>query len=56
MPPMPRRRPGEVAVDDFLVEADRLEDLGAAVALDGGDAHLGHHLEDALVDRLDVIA
>ena len=35
-------RPGEVLVDDVLVEADRLEDLGAAVALDGRDAHLRH--------------
>ena len=48
-------RPGEVLVDHVLVEADRLEDLGAAVALDRGDAHLGHHLDDALADRLDVV-
>src|SRR6185295_533397 len=32
-----RRRPGEVFVDDALVEADGFEDLGPAVALDGGD-------------------
>ena len=37
---------GEVAVDDVLVDAHRLEDLGALIGLDGGDAHLGgnaHH-------------
>ena len=38
------------------LEADRLEDLRAAVALQRRDAHLGHHLEDALVERLDVVA
>ena len=32
---------GEVAVDDILVDAHRLEDLGALIGLDGGDAHLG---------------
>ena len=36
-------------------EADGLEDLRAAVALQRRDAHLGHHLEDALVERLDVV-
>ena len=51
-----RRRPREVAVDERLLEADRLEDLRAAVALQRRDAHLGHHLEDALVERLDVVA
>ena len=50
-----RRRPGEILVDDVLVQADGLEDLGAAVALDRRDAHLGHHLDHALVDRLDVV-
>ena len=50
-----RRRPGEVLVDDVLVEADRLEDLRAAVALDGGDPHLGDDLHHALVEGLDVV-
>ena len=50
-----RRGPGEVAVHEVLVEADRLEDLRAAIALERRDAHLGHHLEDALVERLDVV-
>ena len=37
-------------------QADRVEDLGAAIGLVGGDAHLGHHLQHALADRLDVVA
>jgi hypothetical protein len=45
----------EVAGDELLVQADRLEDLGAAVALDRADAHLGHHLDDPLLDRLAVL-
>ena len=50
-----RRRPREVAVDEALLEADGLENLRAAVALQGRNAHLGHHFEDALVERLDVV-
>ena len=46
---------GEVLVDQLLAEADGLEDLGAGVGRDRGDAHLGHHLEDALAGRLDVV-
>ena len=49
------RRPGEVAVDDGLVDADGLEDLGAAVRLDRRDAHLGSHLDDALDGRFDEV-
>ena len=41
-------RPGEVVVDHVLAEAKRLKHLSAAVALDRGDAHLGHHLHHAL--------
>ena len=44
----------EILVDEAPCEPDRVEDLRAAIGLIGGDAHLGHHLEDALVDRLDV--
>ena len=54
-PAHPRRSPGEVTVDDAGIQAHRLEDLGAPVALDRGDAHLGHDLDYALVDRLDVL-
>ncbi len=50
-----RRSPGEVLVDQVLVEADGLEDLGPAVALDGGDPHLGDHLHHPLVQGLDVV-
>jgi hypothetical protein len=50
-----RRRPGEVALDDVVRDADRLEDLRAAVALQRRDPHLGHDLEDALVDGLAVV-
>ena len=52
----PRRGPREVAVDEAAVEADRLEDLRAAVALQRRDPHLRHDLQDALVQRLDVVA
>jgi len=45
----------EVRRDDGRVEADGLEDLGAAVALQRRDPHLRHHLEDALVERVDVV-
>ena len=51
-----RRGPREAAVDEGLVEADRLEDLRAPVALQRGDAHLGHHLQHALRAGLDVVA
>ena len=33
-------------------EAEGLEDLRAGVRRDGGDAHLGHHLQHALAQRL----
>ncbi len=46
---------GEVLVDDELVDADGLEDLGALVAAQGADAHLGHGLEQALLEGLDVV-
>ena len=39
-----------------LVEPDRLEDLRAGVGRDRRDAHLGHHLEHALAERLDQVA
>ena len=50
-----RGRVREEAIDEFRIEADGLEDLRAAVAGERRDAHLGHHLEDALVQRLDVV-
>jgi hypothetical protein len=42
-------------IHECPIEADRFEDLGATVALQRGDAHLGHHLQDALVQRMDVV-
>ena len=50
------RRVGEILVNERGVEADGIEDLRPAVGLIGGDAHLRHHLLDALGDRLDVAA
>ncbi len=46
----------EVPGDEGLFEADGLEDLGAAVGGDGGDAHLGHDLQDALAQGVDQVA
>ena len=48
-------RTGEVLVDDILGDADRLKDLAALVALDGGDAHLGGDLHDAVQHSLVVV-
>ena len=44
---------GEVAEErhQVLAEPDRLEQLRPAVALDGGDAHLGDHLLDGVLQR-----
>ena len=47
-------RPGEIPVNDGLIQPDSLEDLRAAVALNGGDAHLGHRLHNAFHGGLDV--
>ncbi len=46
---------GEVLLDEAAVEADGFEDLGAAVGLERGDAHLGEDLEEALADGFLVI-
>ena len=48
------RGAGEVLVDHVVAQAERLEHLRAGVGRDRGDAHLRHHLEDALAQRLDV--
>ena len=47
-----RRRCLEAQVDDLSCDAHRVEDLRAAVRVDAGDAHLGQHLQDALLDGL----
>ncbi len=49
------RRAGEVGVDEGIREPEGLEYLGALVGLDGGNPHLGHGLDDALVGRLDEV-
>jgi hypothetical protein len=45
------RHTGEEIVDQRARQADRLEIIAAAIAADDRDAHLGHDLEQALVDR-----
>mmetsp|Transcript_21078 Transcript_21078/g.39507 ORF Transcript_21078/g.39507 Transcript_21078/m.39507 type:complete len:1048 (-) Transcript_21078:533-3676(-) len=47
-------RSREATVDDLLAEPDSLEDLGALVGLQGGDAHLTHDLQQALGRGLSV--
>ena len=47
------RRAREILLHEALAEADGVEDLRAAIGLIGGDAHLGHDLQQALVHRLD---
>ena len=47
---------GEVLLDQSLVQADGFEDLRAAIALQGGDAHLREGFQQAFVDGLVVIA
>ena len=51
--PHPARGAGEVPVHEPAREPDRVEDLRPAIGLVGGDAHLGHHLEQPLADGLD---
>ena len=47
--------PVKIFVDQPLAEADRFENLCAAIALHGGDAHLAGDFDDRLVGGLDVI-
>ena len=49
------RGPGEVVVDHARIEADGFEDLRAGVRADRRDAHLRHHLQDALAECLDEV-
>ena len=50
-----RRLSTEILAQQFCAQADRLENLRAAVRADGADAHFAHNLEQALVDGLDVV-
>ena len=54
-PPIRVGVPGEVLVDEVLVEPHGLEDLGAVVALGRADPHLGDDLDDPLRDCLAVL-
>ena len=54
-PADPGISPGEVPLDYLLVQPQRFEDLGTVVTLQGGNAHLGEHLQQSLVQRLDVV-
>ena len=45
------RRAAQVLAAERAIEPDRIEQPGAAVARDVGDAHLGHDLQDALLER-----
>ena len=45
----------EIGFQQTLGKSDALENLGTAVAADGGDAHLGHDLQQCFLHGLDVV-
>ena len=47
----PAGRAGEAIIDDLIVQAESLENLGSLVRLQRRDAHLAHDLEHPLLDR-----
>ncbi len=47
----PRRSASKTRLDDVLVDPDDLENLGAPVTANRRDPHLGHDLQDPVVDR-----
>ena len=51
----PAHRSPEATVDHLVTEANGLKDLGSRIGGHRGDAHLGHHLQDALVARPDEV-
>src|SRR5439155_21952307 len=51
----PRRGTGEAGPDYLRTQADGLEDLRAGVGGDGGHAHLGHDLQQALAEGLEQV-
>ena len=51
----PTGHTAEVLVDNFARKANDLKDLGARVGGHCGDAHLGHHLQEALVHGLYIV-
>ncbi len=50
-----RSSAGEIFVDHSLGKTDSFEYLCAGIRHVGRDAHLGHHLHQALADRFDVV-
>ena len=48
-----RRGAKEIAVNKGLLQANRVKNLRAAIGLIGRNAHLGHDLQNALINRLD---
>src|ERR1700733_10912644 len=50
-----RRSPGKILTNQSRVQTDRFEDLGAAIALYRGYAHLRNYFDDTLADRLYII-
>ena len=51
----PRGGAGEAGLDHLRAQADGLEDLRAGVGGDGGHAHLGHDLQQALAEGLEQV-
>ena len=49
-PTQGRSRARQAELHDLRAEPHGLEDLSGAVRIDRGDAHLGHHLQHALLD------
>ncbi len=49
------RDASETALDHLVGQPDRLEHLRPAIAIDRSDAHLGHDLEQPLLQRVDVV-
>ena len=45
----------EILAQQAFIQADALEYPGAPIGADGGNAHLGHDLQQALLHRLDII-
>src|SRR5206468_5484139 len=50
-----RGGPGKIAIDQFGIQPNGLEDLRSTIALDGGDSHLGDNLKQSLVNGLNIV-
>src|SRR5258708_34061181 len=50
-----RRGAGGVLLDEIALQADGIEDLGAAIGLAGRGPHLGDPLDEALAWRLRIV-